>query len=324
MQPSSVGEARRLVRDSLASAGREDLVETAELLVSEVVTNALLHAGTPIDLAVFVTDGGLRVEVGDGSRQFPSHRGYAPTAGTGRGLMLLQQMVDDWGVLPNALGKTVWFQLDSGSRMTAPGATMDQGATAASNPREETLAVQLLNVPLLLHAAWQEHAEAMLREHLLANLDLDAGDDTIRLHAEATDAIAVLAKCIPRLDIGLDPNGVMEDAIGPHASCPRVDMQVPIRSLQNFRTLDQTLEAAIALADDVVFLTSPAQPEVRSYRRWLCEQVEQQSNGGDPSPWSAADEPSPDTRRAASWDPTAIDDSPAAVIRPTAPTGSLR
>lgn len=313
-QPSSVGEARRLVRQSLASAGREDLVETAELLVSEVVTNALLHAGTPVDLAVFVADDGLRVEIGDGSPHFPRRPGYAATAGTGRGLMLLQQMVDEWGVVPNASGKTVWFQLDSGDRMATHLAAMDQAVTAATNPQEETVEVQLLNVPLLLHAAWQECAQALLREHLLANLDVDPGDDTIRLHAEATDAIALLADCIPRLEIGLHPNRVMKGAIEPQVSCPRVEMQVPIRSLRNFRTLDLTLEAAIALADEDVFLTTPTQPEVRSYRRWLCEQVEQQSNGADPTPWSAADEPSRDKRQAVSWDPTSVTESAQALI----------
>jgi len=285
-QPSSVGEARRLVRHSLASAGREDLIETAELLVSEVVTNALLHAGTPIDLAVFVTDGGLRVEIGDGSPHFPIRRGYAPTAGTGRGLMLLQQMVDDWGVVPNALGKTVWFQLASGDRMANHLAMMDEIETAAGNPQQETVAVQLLNVPLLLHAAWQEHAQDLLREHLLANIDLDPVNDTIRVHAEATDAIALLEASIPRLEVGLTPNHVMGDASELQVSCPRVQVQVPIRSLQNFRTLNQTLEEVTGAGNDEVLLNSPTQPNVTSYQKWLCEQVEEQSNGAAPSPWS--------------------------------------
>jgi len=281
-----VGEARRLVRHSLASAGREDLVETAELLVSEVVTNAILHAGTPIDLAVFVADGGLRVEIGDGSPHFPSRHGYAPTAGTGRGLMLLQQMVDNWGVVPNALGKTVWFQLDSGNRMANHLAMMDESETAASKPQEETVVVQLLNVPLLLHAAWQEHAQDLLRDRLLANIDLETGNDTIRLHAEASDAIALLASVIPQLEVGLNSNHVMGDASELRVSCPRVAVHVPIRSLQNFRTLNQTLEKVAGPGHDEVFLTSPTQPNVTSYQKWLYEQVEVQSNGAAPSPWS--------------------------------------
>ena len=51
-------------------------------------------------------------------------------------------------------------------------------------------------MPLLLHAAWQEHAEALLREYLLASLDGE-GDDPIQMHAEATDAIAVLEEHVP-------------------------------------------------------------------------------------------------------------------------------
>src|SRR3954470_16853174 len=95
----------------LEGAGRDDLVEPAVLLVSELVTNALLHAGTDIDLVAEVDGGGLRVEVGDGSPHLPSRRRYAATAGTGRGLMMLESMVDDWGVTRHRRGKTVWFRL---------------------------------------------------------------------------------------------------------------------------------------------------------------------------------------------------------------------
>ena len=89
-QPASVSEARAHVRGLLESTGREDLVETAVLLVSEVVTNALLHAGTDIDVAAALDDSGLRIEVGDGSPHLPSRRRYAATAGTGRGLLMLE------------------------------------------------------------------------------------------------------------------------------------------------------------------------------------------------------------------------------------------
>ena len=100
-----------MVRELLTAAGRDDLVETAELLVSEIVTNAIVHAGTPIDVAVSFVDGGLRVEVTDGSPHVPSPRDYGPSAGTGRGLMLLEELGEDWGVLPEDPGKTVWFHI---------------------------------------------------------------------------------------------------------------------------------------------------------------------------------------------------------------------
>jgi anti-sigma regulatory factor (Ser/Thr protein kinase) len=70
--PGSVGEARELVRDLLEDEGRDDLVETATLLVSEIVTNAILHAGTPIEVRAVVDESGVRVEVGDGSEHLPT------------------------------------------------------------------------------------------------------------------------------------------------------------------------------------------------------------------------------------------------------------
>lgn len=282
--------------------------------MTEVVTNALLHAGTKIDISLSVGADGLRVEVGDGSPHLPSRRSYASTAGTGRGLMLLERMVDDWGVVPNPTGKTVWFHVASGDHHETDPAIMEGATEPVSSPRGETVTVQFLNVPLLLHAAWEEHAQALLREYLLANLDQQVGHDAIRLHAEATDAIAVVAERFPRPEIGLEPDQVMGDAVEPRVSCPRVDVAIPVASVPHFNTLNQALETAIALADNDMFLTPPTQPEVRSFRLWLCEQVDQQSKGGEPSPWSIEAGSPPAPHRAPVWDPTPVTESLHAMI----------
>jgi anti-sigma regulatory factor (Ser/Thr protein kinase) len=107
--PTSVGEARRIVRRLLATAGQVDLVDPAELLVSEIVTNAVLHAGTSIDLRCTLVDHSLLVEVDDGGQQLPSSREYDSTVCSGRGLVLLEQVAERWGVIPTFGGKTVWF-----------------------------------------------------------------------------------------------------------------------------------------------------------------------------------------------------------------------
>ena len=310
-RPSSVGEARRLVHETLIRAGRGDLIETAELLVSEVVTNALVHTGTPIDVSVLVEADGLRVEVGDGSSNLPSPRGYAPTAGTGRGLMLLEQMVDDWGVSPSARGKTVWFRLAQDSRLHDDQAALRGGS--AFGQRADTVSVQLLDVPLLLHAVWRQHAEAMLREYLLATLDLDPGDGPIRVHSEASDAIALLAAHIPLLQIGEHRDEVL-GAIEPEVSCARVEVPVPLDSVPHFRTLDQTLDTALEWAEDGRSLTPPIQPELRALRRWLCQQVDEQSRGADPTPWSAEEHGPPEPTHPLDWDPAPVTGSADALI----------
>src|SRR4029079_6509975 len=88
-RPESERRARRVVASALVEAGRIDLVETAELLVSELVTNAVVHARTAIDLVIRAGSDGLRVAVRDGSTHLPSRRHYGRAATTGRGLELI-------------------------------------------------------------------------------------------------------------------------------------------------------------------------------------------------------------------------------------------
>ncbi len=304
-QPASVGEARRMIRELLAASDRDDLVETAVLLVSEVVTNALLHAGTPIDVAARLDDEGLHVEVGDGSLHLPVRRHYASTAGTGRGLLMLEQLVDDWGVSRHGRGKTVWFRLDSGDHET--GEAVEGLAEGSSGPTAAaTVDVELRNVPLLLHAAWQEHAEALLREFLLANLDDEADVDPIQMHAEATDAIAILEEHIPRMDVDVEPDRLMQGATEPFVSVPRLVVPVPVSSVPHFRTLDRTIEASLDLARRGITFTPPTQPEIQVFRRWLCRQVADQAAGAPPVPWSVEGEPPPQPRFALLWDPDSV------------------
>ena len=280
--PSSVAEARQLVELLLSGTDRVDLVDAAALLVSEVVTNALLHAGTPIDVAGQVTQRGLRVEVGDGSPHIPVRRAYGPTAGTGRGLVLLEQLVDAWGVSRHGRGKTVWFTLSQGQpdpHEVIPNQARTSGATG-----RDVVVVELRNSPLLLHAAWQEHAETLLRELLLANLDAD-DPDPIATHAEATNAIAVLEEHLPRHREVLLPDRLMEVMTEPEVSAPRLAVPVPRQSVAHFATLDRALESALALAGHGRTLAPWTPPEVQAFRRWVCGQVREQAAGGSATPW---------------------------------------
>jgi anti-sigma regulatory factor (Ser/Thr protein kinase) len=116
--PASAGEARRFVESALADAGLEDLAYTATMLVSELVANAILHTGTPLE--VVVAEGGdhVRIEVHDGSRQLPVRKNYSNMSGTGRGLMMVERLSTAWGAEAVPAGKVVWFQLDTSSAPT--------------------------------------------------------------------------------------------------------------------------------------------------------------------------------------------------------------
>ena len=312
-QPSSVGDARAHVRRLLDEADRDDLAETAVLLVSEVVTNALLHAGTDIDVAARLDDKGLRVEIGDGSPHLPSRRRYGTTAGTGRGLLMLESLVDDWGVIRHRTGKTVWFRV-SGSDNDLPDPEeprADQPGVAVMG--RDNVDVELRNMPLLLHAAWQEHAEALLREYLLANLDSE-GADPIQMHADATDAIAVLEEHVPRATVAMSPDELMGDAVEPLVSASRVDVPVPLGSVAHFETLDRAIEAALDLSREGLVLTAPSQPEVQSFRRWICRQVLSQAAGGRPEPWEVPEDAAGKDQALIDWDASIVTEATGGLI----------
>jgi anti-sigma regulatory factor (Ser/Thr protein kinase) len=117
--PESVGAGRRFVQATLRDWGQEALADTAQLLVSELVTNAVLHAKTGPTVVVRLGGDVIRIEVLDGSSRLPRAKGYGVESSTGRGLLLVDRMAASWGteIRPGG-GKVVWFELalESGGR----------------------------------------------------------------------------------------------------------------------------------------------------------------------------------------------------------------
>jgi anti-sigma regulatory factor (Ser/Thr protein kinase) len=111
--PPSVASARRFVAAALRRHHTiPDVIDTACLLTSELVTNALVHARSRVKLTVSVTGRRIRVEVGDASDAQPRPRPMADDATTGRGLHIVDAMATRWGSSSTADGKRVWFELD--------------------------------------------------------------------------------------------------------------------------------------------------------------------------------------------------------------------
>jgi anti-sigma regulatory factor (Ser/Thr protein kinase) len=110
--PPSITLARQYAVMTCTSLGWGDSAETVALLVSEVVTNAILHCNGAAFL-IRVLDRGprLRVEVLDESPRLPVPRGAVATAENGRGLALVATLAIAWGVDGREDGKTFWFEL---------------------------------------------------------------------------------------------------------------------------------------------------------------------------------------------------------------------
>lgn len=107
--PRAAGLARAAVRDRLGAWGLEHLADAVELLTSELVTNALLHAASAPVLQVVRQEGGVRVLVCDDSPVLPVRRRHSAAATTGRGVQMLQDLADEWGFEARPRGKAVWF-----------------------------------------------------------------------------------------------------------------------------------------------------------------------------------------------------------------------
>ncbi|MEU2158470.1 ATP-binding protein [Streptomyces sp. NPDC019396] len=118
----AVPEVRRALRDLLGRGdwGGSGSAEVAELLVSELVTNALVHTDDGAVVTATVAPARLRVEVRDFTSGADDPHLPVPAVGDdsthGRGLLLVQNLADAWGVRAHALGKVVWFELDGGRK----------------------------------------------------------------------------------------------------------------------------------------------------------------------------------------------------------------
>jgi anti-sigma regulatory factor (Ser/Thr protein kinase) len=111
-EPHSARVARRFVAGALDQWSATEYEVTAALLLSELVTNAVLHARTDVTVRVALDEQMLRLEVADGSHRLPFRRHYSVQATTGRGLALVDSLSRRWGVEAHTDGKTIWCELD--------------------------------------------------------------------------------------------------------------------------------------------------------------------------------------------------------------------
>lgn len=112
--PQAPAQARRHAVSVLHTWGLDDLADVGTLLISELVTNVVRHAGSPVAIDLTDTGHGLRVDVHDGDARLPGAPPRPPGAQAehGRGLLLVEQLAARWGCSPTPAGKVMWFELD--------------------------------------------------------------------------------------------------------------------------------------------------------------------------------------------------------------------
>jgi anti-sigma regulatory factor (Ser/Thr protein kinase) len=114
-EPERIAAARQHLRELLHDWADPEQVDSAVLMVSEMVTNVLVHTdGDALLVAEATGDHGkrrLRVEVADASDELPHRRRPGEMASSGRGLILMEMLAHEWGVDPRGEGKSIWFEL---------------------------------------------------------------------------------------------------------------------------------------------------------------------------------------------------------------------
>ncbi|MBT3152347.1 SpoIIE family protein phosphatase [Streptomyces sp. CHD11] len=164
----SVASARSFVRDTLQGWGFGDIVDDAVVLTSELVTNAVVHAGTSADLLCLRSEEGVRIEVADRypEREIPLQGSLdsmgSPDREGGRGLQLCAALAGHWGVDYTPTHKTVWFQLalperSVGARSAGP--SLPAHLLPLADTRVRVAVVQIDRVGSI--SAWNEDAEEL-------------------------------------------------------------------------------------------------------------------------------------------------------------------
>jgi anti-sigma regulatory factor (Ser/Thr protein kinase) len=111
--------ARRFLLETVCEVHMTRVVDEAELLVSELITNGILHGAPPVTLRLTCEAGyALRVEVSDSSPQRPKRRHPGPEAMHGRGMDLVDLLSQDWGVFAREGDKVIWFTRTPAAELT--------------------------------------------------------------------------------------------------------------------------------------------------------------------------------------------------------------
>jgi anti-sigma regulatory factor (Ser/Thr protein kinase) len=290
-EPRSVREARLYVVDELQAIGRDDLSDAAELGVSELVTNAILHARPPIVVRVGGTQTHPRVEVHDSSSAPPRLRSMTAEerllATVGRGLGIVAMYSSTWGADVSADGKIVWFEpvadpeLDLDNDLAGDVFSLDDVVDerlAGQGPPEEQLTVRLLGMPVRVfahHRMWYDEVRRELRLLALTHGDeypiaKEFSDVTLQVEGERRQAGG-----IDRLDEAIREGREQID----------LEYVVPVSAPATMRRLTGVLEQVDVFCREQRLLTLEPTAQLLELRRWYLGEFVRQGAGEDPQPW---------------------------------------
>lgn len=291
----AVPRARRFLLDVLREWGLTDLAGDTTIVGSELVTNAVLHAGTDVIVSIARRGQAVRIDVTDENPDDDVHLFRLPAARpsllndgqesaalqallneeatTGRGLMLVAACASAWGVRRTAAGKAVWAIIGDADPAVASSPEETSPMRVAS-PTMGARPARLIAIPVRLALASDVHLDAILREVQVAGGssvpgDLQAATSELAASVEAVlQAVHLEARAAASRGDRLFDMNLLLSAAG---------LQESRRFLEVLEWFDEQCRAGRLLA-------FPASEEVSSFRRWPVEEVARQLTGQRPRP----------------------------------------
>ncbi|MDF1605035.1 ATP-binding protein [Nocardioides sp. YIM 152315] len=286
--PRGVQDARRWVVDTCHEIGRDDLVECAELGVSELVTNALLHGRPPLSVRVRGTREHPRVEVRDQSTDVPP----MPTTGPreeddllltfGRGLGIVARCSTAWGVDVEEDGKTVWFAPAARpGGDPVPGRVTGEPPATTAAPSPDEMRIDIVGVPLRMFVEFQRHYRELRREVRLLAL---AHESDYPLAKDLSDLFGSLERDL-REGIGA---GQIEHALTSGAATADLHVAMPRPTAATIGHFIELLDLADAFCREERLLSLARTPDQRRFQRWFLSEFVRQHGGEAPLSWKDA------------------------------------
>jgi anti-sigma regulatory factor (Ser/Thr protein kinase) len=281
-------QARRWMADVCDEIGRPDLRDNAQLALSEVVTNAILHGDPPVTLRLRGTVSHPRVEVRDASPEQPAFPeieigqeflGDLPTFG--RGLAIVAHTSEAWGAERDGQGKLVWFVPSTTPRASpAPGVLegWDDEDDEVPLATGAFIVVHLLHAPVVALQGTLAHGAELRRELRLLAL---AHQDTYPVASDLSAYFTALARDF-RGQLGGAP---LLEALHTGRSHLDLEIKAPLDTEQRFGRLHELLELADAFCRNERLLTLARSDQQVVFQKWLFGEFVRQGRGEAPAPW---------------------------------------
>jgi anti-sigma regulatory factor (Ser/Thr protein kinase) len=271
-----------------------DVTGYAALLTSELVTNAVLHAATPMCVTLHILPDRIRVDVADGNPALPALKEYGRDAATGRGLTLFNTLASNWGVQAVDGGKIVWFELpvdfpvspssvsDGSFRFDLTGITRPD---LHGDPDESPdVAVQLIGIPVALLQKSSEEYEALFRELRLMKERADSSPSAPALPERLSVLVSEIGTRFNGLGPGMDE--MWQGAVDQKVEFYDWTLVLPQGAVLACEFYDAMLDEADEFGLSQRLLTLPASPASVAVRRWFLSELIGQLRGNAPVTWS--------------------------------------